>query len=76
MDHISHHLNPGSLKTNHAADYSALGTQHESGQHTAKGAALASPRSTKSGVAAIEIPKRQKNSRTHTGMVKQGDKTL
>lgn len=58
MNHISHHLNPGSLKTKHAADYSALGTPNERSQHTVKDCLL--PESTKPGVAATEIPETQK----------------
>lgn len=50
MNHISHHLNPGSLKTKHAADYSALGTPNERSQHTVKGADGLLPESIKPGV--------------------------
>lgn len=69
MDHISHHLNPGSWKTKRAADYSTLCTQQ-----TVLGWPL--PESTKSGGAAIEMPERHRKIAGHRGMVKQGDKTL
>lgn len=66
MDHISHHLNPESLKTKHTVDYSALGTQHErqaSTEQRVLGCLL--PESTKSRVATTEIPKRHRKIAGH-----------
>lgn len=80
MNHISHHLNPESSQTKHAADYIQRSERTEGEKPPAPdpsaGGAVFSQKALSRSSSDCNSKETQRNNRKPTGMVKEEDKTM